>query len=325
MAVDLPDPTNEKPVQGRDPSVQLSSQLVTDQPSLLRVFTPWLVYPVMMLTATLGAEMALSRTTDPTIVSSSITTLAAILIFLLERWLPYTLRWNRSHGDILDDAAHLAVSGIGMELAVHALGYGTLSSWGTMISARLGVGLWPVHWPLLLQLSLALVVSELGLYLSHRWFHRWRPLWRVHSIHHSAKRLYWLNSTRNHPIDALVSVIIAVAPLLVLGAGEPLLALYGASVGVHLLLQHSNVDLRLGALNWLISGAELHRWHHSRKLTEFNSNYGAVLTVWDLVFGTYHRPTDRLPDPDVGVDAIDGVPDGYLRQLIHPFRSTSSE
>ena len=65
-----------------------------------------------------------------------------------------------------------------------------------------------------------------------------------------------------------------------------MLLLYTVWVSVHGLFQHCNVRLRLGPLNYIFSMCELHRWHHSLKLEEANSNYGNNILFWDLVFDT---------------------------------------
>ena len=77
----------------------------------------------------------------------------------------------------------------------------------------------------------------------------------------------------------MLSLGLLVAPLALLGAGEKVIALTIVYSAVHALLQHSNVDVRLGPLNWIFSMAEVHRWHHSRDLGESNANYGQTLLV----------------------------------------------
>ena len=75
-----------------------------------------------------------------------------------------------------------------------------------------------------------------------------------------------------------------------------MLALYFVFYAVNGFFQHCNIELRMGVLNYIISGPQLHRWHHSRKPMEANSNYGNNIIIWDLVFGTYFYPQDRLVD-----------------------------
>ena len=88
------------------------------------------------------------------------------------------------------------------------------------------------------------------------------------------------------------------------------------------MLQHANIDVRLGPLNRIFSMAEPHRWHHSRTLAEANSNYGSNLIVWDLVFGTFFLPSDREAPREIGIADLPRFPTGYLAQLATPFRWT---
>lgn len=64
--------------------------------------------------------------------------------------------------------------------------------------------LWPHEWPWLGQLVLMLLVADFLRYWLHRACHRYAWLWRLHAVHHSPKRLYWLNVGQFHPLDNLV-------------------------------------------------------------------------------------------------------------------------
>jgi len=66
--------------------------------------------------------------------------------------------------------------------------------------------------------------------------------------------------------------------------------------------------------------AELHRWHHSRRLEESNTNFGQNLIVWDVVFGTRFLPKDREPPADIGIAGLPAFPMDYWGQLVSPFR-----
>ena len=43
---------------------------------------------------------------------------------------------------------------------------------------------------------------------------------------------------------------------------------------------------------------DLHRWHHSTVYEEGDSNYGAVTSVWDRVFGTYRDGESEVVGQD---------------------------
>jgi sterol desaturase/sphingolipid hydroxylase (fatty acid hydroxylase superfamily) len=229
-----------------------------------------------------------------------------LTVIALEYIIPFEPAWSRPQGDLLTDACHLVVTGIFVEWTP-----------SLAISEQLQTDVWPNHWPLWLQLPLALALTDLAGYWVHRLHHA--ALWRFHSVHHSAPRLYWLNTVRTHPVEALIYVFGVFAPLLVLGASEEVLTLYVVFATVFRLLQHSNVDVRLGPLNWVFSMAELHRWHHSRKIEEADSNFGNIVIFWDVLFGTRYLPP-RRPPADVGIDGMPEFPTSYLAQLAIPFR-----
>src|SRR6185295_9906993 len=103
---------------------------------------------------------------------------------------------------------------------VRATCYGALAAVASWLAQAAGTTLWPTRAPLLGQLAMALLVGELGQYWVHRLGHTARPLWRLHALHHSVGRLYWLNAGRFHPLDTLLQHCAEVVPLGLLGA-EP--------------------------------------------------------------------------------------------------------
>jgi len=241
-----------------------------------------------------------------------------LVIAALERLVPWERTWNRSHGDLGEDVGlfvvNTAVIAV-LQPLVLALAVGVAGH----LAARYGVGLWPAGWPLVWQLLPALVIGELFEYSFHRAMHEIPVLWRFHATHHSARRLYWLNSVRFHPIDLFFVATIRLAALVVLGAGQEVLALVTVFSAIHGAYQHANVPVRLGPLNWVFSMTELHRWHHSPDAREANHNYGGNLIVWDVVFGTRFLPEDREPPRAIGIGDMPAFPQGLLWQLAVPF------
>ena len=73
----------------------------------------------------------------------------------------------------------------------------------------------------------------------------------------------------------------------------------------------------MGLLNYIISGPELHRWHHSNQIEESNTNYGNNLIIWDLVFGTWFLPKNELVG-DLGLQNRN-YPMDFRAQLKTPF------
>jgi ornithine lipid hydroxylase len=280
----------------------------------VRTVVAWTLYPIVVIGSVAAMAVALDRGWPPLVVAPVLVGVTSVTVHLLEQRLPYRAMWRRPHGDIATDLCHLVLSGGAAQLAQTAIVVGVAAA-----AARMPGTLWPAAWPLAAQVALALLVYELGGYWLHRLQHERGFLWRLHAVHHSAPRLYWLNTVRTHPVEALIYVFGVFAPLLVLGADERVLTLYVVFATVFRLLQHSNVDVRLGPLNWVFSMAELHRWHHSRRIEEADSNFGNIVILWDVVFGTRYLP-ERRPPADVGIDGMPEFPMTYLAQVAVPFR-----
>ena len=75
-------------------------------------------------------------------------------------------------------------------------------------------------------------------------------------------------------------------PLLLLGIPERVMAVLAFAVAVQLLLQHANVDMRMGPLRHVFAWAPLHRFHHMKYGTAGDVNFGLFLTCWDRLLGT---------------------------------------
>ncbi len=245
------------------------------------------------------------------------------ILALLERVLPYRREWLGSKGDLRADVAHFFLTAIpANELVKVAINFAVIAAagWGP---SGFGLGMWPSGWPMVAQLVLAVLLAELGHYWFHRWSHERAWLWRLHAVHHSAPRLYWLNATRFHPLDLFGTLLAQYVPLFLLGIPAHAFATYAIFTGAYGQLQHGNIDVRTGRLRWLFSTPELHRWHHSTLPAEGNNNYGAIFSVWDWVFGTLFFPCDRAFRGPVGIADRPDFPTGWLAQLASPLRAWS--
>ncbi|MEO1334709.1 MAG: sterol desaturase family protein, partial [Myxococcota bacterium] len=56
---------------------------------------------------------------------------------------------------------------------------------------------------------------------------------------------------------------------------------------------HANIDVRTGALQFVINGPEMHRWHHSDELEMPGKNFSTKIALWDWVFGTAYLPAHK--------------------------------
>lgn len=236
--------------------------------------------------------------------------LAASGVLILELAAPYRAGWTPSRRTVLQDALYLSVVQVALPAAL-TLGVASVAA----DALDGGLGLWPTHLPIWAQAVILLVAADFLRYWLHRAAHYSIPLWRFHAVHHAPEELYLLNVGRFHPIEKSVQFLLDTAPFILLGVAPEVVALYFVFYATNGFFQHSNVDVRLGPLNWIIAGPELHRWHHSKVIEESNHNFGNNLILWDALFGTRY-----LPSREVGPLGLENpaYPKDFLSQIVAP-------
>jgi sterol desaturase/sphingolipid hydroxylase (fatty acid hydroxylase superfamily) len=243
--------------------------------------------------------------------------LAAIgLTFLMERLLPYEAEWNRAHDDVGKDVAH----GLVYETA-NIVTLGVL----LLISLGLPAGtLWPRSLPIVVQFLLAILIADCVMTMIHYFSHRIGWLWKFHSIHHGVARLYGFNGFVRHPLHQAMDISFGTLPLVIAGLPVRVAAALGVAISVQLVLQHSNVDYRLGPLRALLSIGQVHRLHHVNWAGDGDVNFGLFLTVWDRLLGSFKLGSDQRPGAtDIGIQDCRHFPQVYARQLRIPFERES--
>ncbi len=244
------------------------------------------------------------------------------LVTLHEARLPHRRAWHPSARDIGADAMFIATVQAALP---YALSFTVVLGLRELLEARgaLPSGLWPSGWPLAAQVVLMLAAADFMRYWLHRAFHRYPLMWRLHAVHHSPHRLYWLNVGRFHPLEKGIQYTVDTLPFALLGVAPEVLAAYFVFYALNGFFQHSNCRVRLGPLNYLVSGPELHRWHHSEIAQESNNNYGNNLIIWDVLFGTRFLPRGREVG-ELGLHNRD-YPLGFFQQMRTPFRAGLAE
>lgn len=149
--------------------------------------------------------------------------------------------------------------------------------------------------PPLAALPLGFVLRSLVGYFIHVAMHKVPLLWRVHKVHHTDTALDVSTTVRFHPLEFLISLPILLAATAALGLPPLAVILFELVDAATAVFTHAN--LRLGertdrALRLVLVTPAMHRIHHSSLQPETDSNYGALFSSWDRLFGTY-RPQAR--------------------------------
>lgn len=240
---------------------------------------------------------------------------ALLTAFLAERVAPWYPEWNGAHSDDVTNAWHLAA-------------YEWSSVNGVLLMPVIAwlfpnVGIWPTQWPVWGQLLLAFVIADFSFMVVHYFSHKYPMLWRLHAVHHGVGRLYGFNGVVRHPIHQTIDMIIGTAPLAIAGMPVPVAVLLGLLISITLIVQHSNVEAKLGPFEgWLAIGKH-HHLHHVNWGTEGDCNFGMLFGGWDRLFGTFRKtPSRPITAHDMGIDEVPDFPKTYWQQLVFPFKYT---
>ena len=171
--------------------------------------------------------------------------------------------------------------------------------------------------PLWAQCVAILLIQDVMLYWIHRIFHT-RAAWKYHAIHHSPEVVDWMTMARFHPVNNLMEFVLADVAVLLMGfPKEALIALVPINT-IYSGMVHANLNWTFGPLKYVFASPVFHRWHHTTQAEGLNKNFASTFPVLDLLFGTFYMPAGKLPQ-EFGTGEPD-FPEGFLGQLMHPFR-----
>ncbi|NDH62307.1 MAG: sterol desaturase family protein [Alphaproteobacteria bacterium] len=179
---------------------------------------------------------------------------------------------------------------------------------------------WVGSLPFFAQLILALLVTDIVQYWTHRAFHEIPLLWRFHAVHHSIEQMDWMAGFRMHLFELIPTRALFLCVLLLMGFDQAAISAYVVVVGLQTVFNHANLKLPAvfgkAPLKWLIVTPDFHHWHHTVEPAAIDHNYASHFPFLDYLFGTAVKP-DRFPD-EYGVIGR-YVPAGFVRQQLFPF------
>ena len=173
-----------------------------------------------------------------------------------------------------------------------------------------------------LSLPMGFLFLDLMVYAVHRAQHAMPWLWRLHALHHSDPDVDVTTAVRHHPFEFLIASGIFWFAILVIGVPALAVATHAGTTFALAAATHGNVRWPAWTerlLRPVVITLDLHLVHHSVNLAESNSNFGAVLSVWDRAFGTF---APARPISAFGVAALDPASACRpLAMLATPFQS----
>ncbi|MGW1159813.1 sterol desaturase family protein [Streptomyces sp. NPDC002513] len=142
-----------------------------------------------------------------------------------------------------------------------------------------------------------MVVTDCCYYWAHRADHRIRWMWAAHSVHHSSEYFNLSTAVRSPAMmpQAIFLRTAAFIPAALVGIPAWMI-IFCQTIG--LIYQWPLHTERIGFLpkpvEFLFNTPSHHRVHHGSNNPYLDKNYGAILIIWDRMFGSY-APELELP------------------------------
>ncbi len=137
-----------------------------------------------------------------------------------------------------------------------------------------------------------LVLDFFGGWLVHFVQHKTAVLWRFHVVHHADNNVDVTTGLRHHPVESVLRGVFFFAGILVSGAPMFAVMIFQTILVLFVAFTHANINLprRVDtALSLLFVSPNMHKVHHHWKQPYTDTNYGAVLAIWDRMFGTFKK------------------------------------
>lgn len=269
------------------------------------------IYPLFIIVS-LVLHFSFARAgIDLTAIPSIVFAIMVMVMIAFERMTPYRKDWNENLGDFKADIIQtLVVLPFVAKIIELAFRY---------LHKNLNIKPILHDYPFWVQAIIIILFAEFLFYWYHRISHTNKFLLRYHAVHHGALRVYWGNAGRFHFVDLFFQFALYFIPVYLLSGNEEVASLFLTLNAITGTLEHANIDAKTILMSRIFNTAELHRIHHSTKPAECNSNYGKILSFWDIVFGTYQKPKFKRETLKVGLPGGRPVPHHVWGQIMYPF------
>lgn len=180
-----------------------------------------------------------------------------------------------------------------------------------------------VFWTIVISF---LVLDFFGGWLVHLVQHKTYFLWRFHIIHHSDNNVDVTTGLRHHPIESVLRGIFFLMGVVVAGAPMYAVMIFQTLLVLSTQFTHANISLPNWLdtpLSYILVSPNMHKVHHHWQQPYTDSNYGAVLSIWDRLFGTYqHLEPSQIK---YGLDRYypNEQDENFLMLMGKPFRKLS--
>jgi sterol desaturase/sphingolipid hydroxylase (fatty acid hydroxylase superfamily) len=134
------------------------------------------------------------------------------------------------------------------------------------------------------------------LYIWHLLNHEVPFFWRFHRVHHSDLNMDVSTATRFHVGELALSAVIKIGLVFFMGASVTGVVIFESALVLCAQFHHSSLKVPwwFERIFWVFFvPPSMHRIHHSVIISERDTNYGTILSIWDRLLGTLLTDVDQ--------------------------------
>lgn len=233
--------------------------------------------------------------------------------FILQKKRPRSVGKNSTNG-ILEDSKFLIFNEVILSYFL-AKASSFFSYKFSLILSSITIDISTYH-PLL-QLCILFVIIDAISFFTHYSAHRYSSLWKIHKLHHSILNLNPIATFRHSLLGHIYFYAMGAILTSFIHVSEGIrMATYFITITADV-IQHTNVKLTIPYfLNYIFIFPDNHYYHHSKvKYKKYGQNFGLLLTIWDIMFGTFYLP--KVKDTEIGLEK-DDLPKSFIKRMLYP-------
>ena len=191
------------------------------------------------------------------------------------------------------------------------------------------ISLFSKNWSVIASGLVGFLLLDFFNYFQHRGLHCSLFLMRIHGMHHLLDRVDSSATLKVNVFESMETQLLIYVVWTLFNVPYQVILLYVVVDSILGLCQHCYSKILHLPPHWnfihkILTTPNVHHLHHLAHAKYFNSNFGAILSCWDVLFGTYESPAE-LPvgELEYGLPYARDTEYGFLRQLILPYEKVS--
>ncbi len=170
-----------------------------------------------------------------------------------------------------------------------------------------------------------LIVDFFGGWLVHLIEHKIKLLWRFHVVHHADNNVDVTTGLRHHPVESVLRGLFFFIGIVVSGAPMYAVMIYQTVLVFFTAFEHANISLPKWldrGISYIFVSPNMHKVHHHWKQPFTDSNYGAILSIWDRLLGTFKKLAPSELHYGIDRDYPNEKDEDFVELMKRPFQKS---